>query len=117
MKRLLTFALLLSACCISSGAFAQKDKVVEASGKRKPTGSGSPIPSHFAVTEVGETLSAASDKCMASIRQCIVNAVAVNISSAEKMTTRQVTRDQLVSVMNDYSSVLMTEARETALPE
>lgn len=74
-------------------------------------------PSHFAVTEVGETLSAASDKCMASIRQYIVNAVAVNISSAEKMTTRQVTRDQLVSVMNDYSSVLMTEARETALPE
>ena len=110
MKRLLTFALLLSACCISSGAFAQKDKVVEASGKRKPDWIGKSDPSHFAVTEVGETLSAASDKCMASIRQYIVNAVAVNISAAEKMTTRQVTRDQLVSVMNDYSSVLMTEA-------
>ena len=110
MKRLLTFALLLSACCISSGAFAQKDKVGEASGKRKPDWIGKSDPSHFAVMEVGETLSAASDKCMASIRQYIVNAVAVNISSAEKMTTRQVTRDQLVSVMNDYSSVLMTEA-------
>lgn len=110
MKRLLSLALLLSAFCISSEAFAQKDKVVESSSKRKPDWIGKSDPSHFAVTEVGETLSAASDKCMASIRQYIVNAVAVNISSAEKMTTRQVTRDQLVSVMSDYSSVLMTEA-------
>ena len=110
MKRLLPISLLLAALCISTAAFAQKDKVVEASGKRKPDWIGKSDPSHFAVMEVGETLSAASDKCMASIRQYIVNAVAVNISSAEKMTTRQVTRDQLVSVMNDYSSVLMTEA-------
>ena len=47
---------------------------------------------------------------MASIRQYIVNAVAVNVSSAEKMATRQITRDQLVTAMSDYSSVLMTEA-------
>ena len=36
--------------------------------------------------------------------------MAVNVSSAEKMATRQITRDQLVSAMSDYSSVLMTEA-------
>lgn len=58
----------------------------------------------------GETLAAASGKCMASIRQYIVNAVAVNVSSAEKMATRQITRDQLVTAMSDYSSALMTEA-------
>ena len=37
----------------------------------------------------GGDLAAASGKCMASIRQYIVNAVAVNVSSAEKMATRQ----------------------------
>lgn len=110
MKRFFTLTLLLAACCFSPGAFDQKDKVVEASGKRKPDWIGKSDPSHFAVTEVAPTLAAASEKCMASIRQYIVNAVAVNISSVEKMTTRQVTRDQLVSVMSDYSSVLMTEA-------
>lgn len=62
------------------------------------------------MTEVGETLAAASGKCMASIRQYIVNAVAVNVSSVEKMATRQITRDQLVTAMSDYSSALMTEA-------
>ena len=110
MKRLLPISLLLAALCISAAAFAQKDKVVEASSKRKPAWIGSSDRSHFAVTEVGETLAAASGKCMASIRQYIVNAVAVNVSSAEKMATRQITRDQLVSAMSDYSSVLMTEA-------
>ena len=110
MKRLLPFSLLLAALCICTAAFAQKDKVVEASSKRKPAWIGSSDRSHFAVTEVGETLSAASDKCMSSIRQHIINAVAVNISSVEKMASRQLTRDDLVSVMSDYSSVLMTEA-------
>lgn len=110
MKRLLPFSLLLAALCICTAAFAQKDKVVEASSKKKPAWIGSSDQSHFAVTEVGETLSAASDKCMASIRQHIVNAVAVNISSVEKMASRQITRDDLVSVMSDYSSVLMIEA-------
>lgn len=110
MKHLLPIALLLAVFCNSTAAFAQKDKVVEASSKRKPDWIGKSDPSHFAVTEVGETLAAASEKCMASIRQYIVNAVAINISSAEKMATRQITRDQLVTVMSDYSSVLMTEA-------
>lgn len=110
MKRLLPFSLLLAALCISTAAFAQKDKVVEASSRKKPAWIGSSNGSHFAVTEVGETLSAASDKCMASIRQHIINAVAVNISSVEKMASRQVTQNDLVSVMSDYSSVLMTEA-------
>lgn len=110
MKRLLSISLLLAALCISTAAFAQKDKVVEASSKRKPAWIGSSDRSHFAVTEVGETLAAASGKCMASIRQYIVNAVAVNVSSVEKMATRQITRDQLVTAMSDYSSALMTEA-------
>lgn len=108
MKRLLFFGLLC--LCFSSAAYAQKDKVTESSDKRKPDWIGRSDQSHFSVTEVGETLAATSDRCMASIRQYIINAVAVNISSAERMVTRQITRDQLISVMNDYSSSLTTEA-------
>ncbi|WP_295935626.1 hypothetical protein [uncultured Alistipes sp.] len=110
MKRLFTLALLLTALCISPEAFAQKDKVVAASGKKRPAWIGKSDQTHFAVTEVGKELSEASNKCMASIRQHIINAVAVNVSSAETMTTRNISRDQLITVMNDYSSVLMTEA-------
>jgi len=107
LMRLLPLAVLL---CAATAAFAQKDKVVASSEKRKPSWIGRTDASAFSVTEVGETLAAASERCMASIRQYIVNAVAVNVSSTETMTTRQITRDNLMSVMNDYSSVLMTEA-------
>ena len=112
MKRLLPISLLLAALCISTAAFAQKDKVVEASSKRKPAWIGSSDRSHFAVTEVGETLAAASGKCMASIRQYIVNAVAVNVSSAEKMATRQITRDHsYVEDLVEHGELTEAEAR------
>ena len=69
MKRLLPISLLLAALCISTAAFAQKDKVVEASSKRKPAWIGSSDRSHFAVTEVGENIADATRKSMASISQ------------------------------------------------
>jgi hypothetical protein len=47
---------------------------------------------------------------MASIRQYIISAVAVNVSSVEKMNTHQISSDELITVMSDYSSALMTEA-------
>ena len=95
---------------VSTSVYAQKEKVVESSAKRKPAWIGQSDPSTFAVTEVGETLAIASDKCMNSIRQHVINAVAVNISSSETMTSRQISHNALHTVMNDYSSVLMTEA-------
>lgn len=109
MKRLLILAM-SAMLCMPLPASAQKDKVVEASGKRKPDWIGRTDASSISVTEVGESLSEASDRCMASIRQYIINAVAVNISSTETMTMRQITRDNLVAVMTDFSSNLMTEA-------
>ena len=103
----------MAALCISTAAFAQKDKVVEASSKRKPAWIGSSDRSHFAVTEVGETLAAASGKCMASIRQYIVNAVAVNVSSAEKMATRQITRDHsMVQQLVDSGKITREQAAQ-----
>ena len=107
MKRLI-IAVALS--LLSVAVYAQKEKRIEASDKCKPDWIGRSDASAFSVTEVGESLAVASERCMASIRQYIVNSVAVNVSSTETMTTRQVTRDRFISVMNDYSSVLMTEA-------
>lgn len=107
MKRLI-LAVALSLLTVAT--YAQREKRIEASDKRKPDWIGRSDASAFSVTEVGESLAAASERCMASIRQYIVNSVAVNVSSTETMTTRQISRDNLMSVMNDYSSVLMTEA-------
>ena len=109
MRRLLILAV-SALFLLPLTASAQKEKVVERSDKRKPEWIGRSDADAISVTEVGETLAEASERCMASIRQQIVNAVAVNISSTEKMTSRQITRDNLMTVMNDYSSNLMTEA-------
>lgn len=106
MKRLM-IAAALSLLAVAAMA---KEKRVETSDKRKPDWIGHSDASAFSVTEAGESLAAASERCMASIRQYIVNSVAVNVSSTERMTTRQVTRDNFMSVLNDYSSVLVTEA-------
>ncbi len=110
LKYWLRMLLPLMFVAVSTTAFAQKEKVVESSAKHKPAWIGRSDQSSFAVTEVGETLAAASDRCMNSIRQHVINAVAVNISSTETMTSRQISQNALHTVMNDYSSVLMTEA-------
>jgi hypothetical protein len=110
MKHLRAFALLLAVLFIGTEAYAQRERVVEASNKKRPAWIGKSTPNQIAVTEVGESLAEASDKCMASIRGRIISAVAVNVSSVEKMTTRQITSDELTRVMSDYSSALMTEA-------
>lgn len=107
MKRVILCLLLLVS---GFPGFAQKEKVVEASDRRKPDWIGRSDASAFSVTEVGETLAEASVRCMNTIRQQVVTAIAINVSSTETMTSRQITRDNLMSVMTDYSSELMTEA-------
>ena len=109
MRRLLILAV-SALLFLPPTASAQKEKVVERSDKHKPEWIGRTDASSISVTEVGASLAEASDKCMASIRQHILNAVAVNISSTETMSMRQITRDNLMTVMTDYSSSLMTEA-------
>lgn len=108
MKRLLILAWLCGLCMPGSLLAGGKEKVVESSSKHKPEWIGRSDASSLAVTEVGETLSEASDRCLATIRQHIINAVAVNVSSQETMTSHQVTCDNLVSFMNEYSSQVTT---------
>lgn len=89
---------------------AQQERVVEHSRATRPTWIGLTTPAYLAATEVGDTLSEATDKAMNTIRQHIINSVAVNVASAEVMLSREVTYDDWSSIMCDYSSVLMTEA-------
>ncbi len=91
-------------------AWAQKEKVVEQSDKKRPEWIGCSTLSTIAITETGKTLAEVQEKALASIRQNIINSVAVNITSTEEMTSRQVSKDNLYSVMHDYTSTLMTEA-------
>lgn len=103
--------LILSIFFLSSPeTYAQKEKVVEASDKKKPEWIGRSGPAFFSVTESGRTMTEASGSCLATVRQYIMNSIAVNVTSTEVMVSRQVTKDNMMSAMNDYSSVLMTEA-------
>lgn len=95
---------------VANPASAHKERVIEASAKKKPAWIGCSTSETIAVTEVGEDLGVLADRAMASVRQQIIQAVAVSVSSTEVMSSRQVTEDNLISVMNDYESVLMTEA-------
>ena len=94
----------------TSTASAQQERVVDQSRATQPTWIGVSTSDYLAVTEVGETLSEATDKAMNTIRQHIINSIAVNVASTEVMLARQVSYDDWNSVMYDYSSVLMTEA-------
>ncbi len=108
-KFVLVMAVALS---IAQPLSAQKERVVERSSRQKLDWIGRSDKARFAVTEQAPTLSAAMDECLASIRQYIVGAVAVNITSTERMNTRQVTRDEVISVMNEYASQTVAEAAE-----
>lgn len=110
MKVLLRVVVLAVAMFVVMPVQAQKEMVVDRSDKRRAEWIGCSTSSTIAVTEIGNTLAEAQDKALSSIRQYIINGVAVSVSSHETMVSRQITHDRLYSVMNDYTSVLMTEA-------
>lgn len=89
---------------------AQKEKVVESSSKAKPAWIGKSDNSAFSITETGLTLAEASECCISSVRQYIINSIAVNVSSSESMVINQISKDDLITAMSEYSSVLETEA-------
>jgi hypothetical protein len=110
MIRFVLGAVMVATIAAASPVYAQKEKVVEKSSRRKPDWIGRSDKTHFAVTEQAATLSAATDEALASVRQYIVGAVAVNISSTEQMTTGQISRDEQISITNEYSSKLVAQA-------
>ncbi len=110
MRTVVKYLVILTMSATTLSAFAQKEKVVEASCADKPSWIGTFDQSFITVTETGNSLSEVSEKALASIYQHIVNSIAVNISSSEMLITKSISCDNLTAVMHDYSSELMTEA-------
>ena len=110
MKSSIKYIAALMMLAVTLPAMAQKDKVVEASRKERPSWIGTFNQSSITVTEVGPELSKVSEKALSSIYQHIINSIAVNITSNEKLLSKSVSYDNIHSVMSDYTSVLMSEA-------
>lgn len=110
MKNAIKHIILLIMLVVALPAMAQKDKVVKSSDEERPSWIGTFDNSSITITEVGANLSEVAEKALASIYQHIINSIAVNVSSHETLISKSVSYDNLTSVMNDYSSTLMTEA-------
>lgn len=105
VKILLPFVLLL----LSWNGFSQ-DKIVESSSKKTPEWIGAADPDFFTVSATDNTMDGAQHKCMADIKQNIITAIAANITSAEKYVTSQIGENELVNVLENYSSDVTTHA-------
>lgn len=110
MRRFFNILIIALLSLSSLPAWAQKDKVVERSDNKRPEWIGCSTSSTIAITETGNTLAEVQDKALASIRQSIINSVAVNITSSEEMTSRQVTHNKQHSITHDYTATILTEA-------
>lgn len=110
MKSTIKYLIVVLLLAMSTQAMAQRDKVVEASSKKRPSWIGTFDNSSITITETGATLSEVSERALASIYQHIINSIAVNVTSNEMLISKSVSYDNLSTVMHDYSSVLMTEA-------
>ncbi len=110
MKGVMKYLVVVALLAVTLPATAQRDKVVEASSKERPAWIGSFDKSSIAVTETGSSLSEVSERALASIYQHIINTIAVNFTSSERLISKSVSYDNLSSVMHDYTSVLMMEA-------
>lgn len=112
MNKMLHILVAVLSLLIAWPAAAHKERVVEASAKHKPDWIGCSTAETIAVTEVGDDLNELAERAMASIRQHIIQSVAVSVSSTEVMRTHQISEQNLIVVMNDYESVLMTQAAQ-----
>ena len=110
MKTAIKHIVVLMMLVVAMPVMAQKEKIVESSDQDKPAWIGTFNKSSITVTEVGQTLSEVTEKALTSIRQHIINSIAVNVTSSETLISKSVSYDNLHSVMSDYTSALMTEA-------
>ncbi len=101
MKKLLFSALLILG---TLAAAAAPVKVVERSASKRPSWLGVTVKDCVVVSAEAATLDEARDHCMTDIRQSIVNAVAVNISSEEISTEGQTVRNGTVDRYGSYLS-------------
>ncbi len=101
MKKLIFSALLILG---TFAVAAAPVKVVERSASKRPSWIGVADKDFVVVSAEAATLDEARDHCMNDIRQSIVNAVAVNISSEEISTDGQTVRNGEVDRYGSYLS-------------
>lgn len=89
---------LLFCCC--PNVFSQY-KVVERSDKKRPEWVGQTIPGYLTFSAESDNLELAKQKCMDNIKNEIINAIAVNISSESSMMTEQTKQNDTYST-NEY---------------
>lgn len=107
MKRVITFLPLLF--LLLSVTVSAQDKIVERSAKKAPAWIGTANPDSFTVSATDATLDGAQHKCMADIKQNIITTIAANITSEEKYKASQITENELMTVLEDYSSDVKTQ--------
>lgn len=87
-------------------------KIVEKSSKNKPTWIGTAGKDFFTISASGPTLDNAQNKCMADVKQNIINSIAVNIVSNENSYEQQTTNDKVISMIGSYSSFIKTQGAQ-----
>ncbi len=97
-----------------SMSFAQKEKIVERSAKKTPDWIGMSTNDYFSVSATAETLDAAQKQCMNDIRQYIINSIAVNVVSSENFYQNQTYQNEVVDILQNYSS--QVDTKSAALP-
>lgn len=103
------FFLIAALCCLSLPAFSAKDRLVEKSGKT-PDWIMSAGGDSFSVFAQSDDMNGARDRCLADIRQYIVNSIASNITSVETSTSASRNDDGNENIYSTYSSELKTAA-------
>lgn len=103
--------ILLFIICSAVSVQAQ-DKIVERSSKKRPTWIGTAGKDFFTVSASGATLDFVQNKCMADVKQNIINSIAVNIVSNEKSSEQQISNNKTISMIESYSSFIKTQGAQ-----
>lgn len=99
-KLIKTISIISLLLCCCANAFSQY-KVVERSDKKRPEWVGQTIPGYLTFSAESDNLELAKQKCMDNIKNEIINAIAVNISSESTMLTEQTKQNNTYST-NEY---------------
>lgn len=105
--RYIAIALMMLLC---GESFAASPYKVEERSGRKPSWVGKTEKGYIIFSGTGSSLEEARDKCMESIKQEIVQAVAVNVSSEILSTSRQRSENGKYDVYEEYTSDIKSVA-------
>ena len=86
-----------------------QDKVVESSAKKIPGWIGLANRDFITASATDATLEGAQKKCLQEIRQQIITSIAANIVSVESSFASQVSENEVISLLEKYTSLINTQ--------